>query len=196
MVEKVKVKIEYKPERCEICHQADYFNPETNSCSRCAGVTALATNQEKNLSSKKQIPYYNFYIEDDQARKQALRIGVTSLLASVLYCFTLSIGTNNSTNSISILAALVLAISGIGSLIDWFYLRNGKKLILQDYRKLLSQALMFIVIALCIGGQVFLGKVDVYLSLMAGIFLISSFGAYYQLHKKANEANKANIETK
>jgi len=189
MVEKVKVKTEYKPERCEICHQADYFNPETNSCSRCAGVTALAANQEKNLSSKKQIPYYNFYVEDDYAKKQALKNGLINLSLGLIYSLIL----NSDQLLFSILISLIFIVGGVGNLIDWYCLRNGKELILENHRKLLSQAFMILAIAGCIGGQVFLGKVDVYLSLIAGLFLISSFGAYYQLHKKANEAN---IETK
>lgn len=189
MVEKVKVKTEYKPERCEICHQADYFNPETNSCSRCAGVTALAANQEKNLSSKKQIPYYNFYVEDDYAKKQALKNGLINLSLGLIYSLIL----NSDQLLFSILISLIFIVGGVGNLIDWYCLRSGRELILENHRKLLSQAFMILAIAGCIGGQVFLGKVDVYLSLMAGLFLISSFGAYYQLHKKANEAN---IETK
>ncbi len=189
MVEKVKVKTEYKPERCEICHQADYFNPETNSCSRCAGVTALATNQEKNLSSKKQIPYYNFYIEDDQARKQALRNGVLNLVLGLIYASTLTIGTSDTTHLLLyIFVSIIFVGSGIGNLIDWSYLRNGKELILQNYRNLISQAFIFLVVIVCIGGQLFIG-VNPYLSVLAIAFIVFSFGEYYKLHKKANEAD-------
>lgn len=191
MAEKVKVKTEYKPERCEICHQADYFNPETNSCSRCVGVTALAANQERNLSSKKQIPYYSFYVEDDYAKKQALKNGFINLFLGLTYSFILSKDADQFL--FSILVSLVFIVGGVGNLIDWYCLRSGRDLILENHRKLLSQAFMLLVIVACIGGQVFLGKVDVYLSLMAGLFLIGSFVEYYKLHKKANEAN---VETK
>jgi hypothetical protein len=37
-MEKVKVKSEYAPERCEICHQSDCFDSSTGSCSRCASI--------------------------------------------------------------------------------------------------------------------------------------------------------------
>lgn len=191
MVEKVKVKTEYKPERCEICHQADYFNPETNSCSRCAGVTALAANQERNLSSKKQIPYYNFYVEDDYAKKQALKNGFINLFLGLTY--SLILGKDSSQLLFSILISSVFIVGGVGNLIDWYCLRSGRELILENHRKLLSQAFMLLVIVACIGGQLFLGKVDIYLSMIAMIFLIGSFAEYYKLHKKANEAN---IETK
>ncbi|MFY9224727.1 MAG: hypothetical protein WAQ98_18790 [Blastocatellia bacterium] len=191
MVEKVKLKTEYKPERCEICHQADYFNPETNSCSRCAGVTALATNQEKNLSSKKQIPYYSFYVEDDYAKKQALKNGLINLFLGLTYSLILS--KDSSQILFTILISLVFIVGGVGNLIDWHCLRSGRDLILENHRKLLSQAFMLLVIVACIGGQLFLGKIDVYLSMTAMIFLVFSFGEYYKLHKKANEAN---IETK
>lgn len=29
------------PQRCEICHQADFFNPATNYCARCHNVPAM-----------------------------------------------------------------------------------------------------------------------------------------------------------
>ncbi|MBI4851258.1 MAG: hypothetical protein HY819_05470 [Acidobacteria bacterium] len=31
----LRVKTEYLPTRCEICHQKDKFNPEKNHCTRC-----------------------------------------------------------------------------------------------------------------------------------------------------------------
>lgn len=194
MVEKVKVKTEYKPERCEICHQTDYFNPETNSCSRCAGVTALAANQERNLSSKKQIPYYNFYVEDDLAKKQALRNGVLNLVLGLIYGSALTMmGTSDTTHLLLyIFTAIIFVGSGIGNLIDWSYLRNGKELILQNYRNLISQAFAFLVVIVCIGGQLFIGA-NIYLSLLAIFFILFNFGEYYKLHKKVNETD---IKTK
>ena len=32
---KLKIKYESAPERCEVCHKADCFEPDTGSCSRC-----------------------------------------------------------------------------------------------------------------------------------------------------------------
>jgi hypothetical protein len=32
---KIKIKSESLPERCEVCHQKDCFNPVSNFCSRC-----------------------------------------------------------------------------------------------------------------------------------------------------------------
>jgi hypothetical protein len=34
-VSELRVKTETFPDRCEICHQTDHFDPETNSCLRC-----------------------------------------------------------------------------------------------------------------------------------------------------------------
>lgn len=34
----LKVKSESLPTRCEICHRADLFNPETQTCSRCSSL--------------------------------------------------------------------------------------------------------------------------------------------------------------
>ena len=32
----LQIKTEYLPERCEICHKADCYDPKTNYCSRCS----------------------------------------------------------------------------------------------------------------------------------------------------------------
>jgi hypothetical protein len=37
----LRIKTEFLPERCEICHQADCFDASSNHCSRCGGVTDL-----------------------------------------------------------------------------------------------------------------------------------------------------------
>jgi hypothetical protein len=34
----LKIKEEHLPERCEICHKNDCFDPKTNFCSRCSGI--------------------------------------------------------------------------------------------------------------------------------------------------------------
>src|SRR5688572_18742208 len=36
MAEKLKIKVESLPERCEVCHQSDLFDPVSNHCSRCS----------------------------------------------------------------------------------------------------------------------------------------------------------------
>lgn len=37
-VNKVKIRKEKFAVRCEICHQSDCFNPQTQYCSRCSGL--------------------------------------------------------------------------------------------------------------------------------------------------------------
>src|SRR6185369_12926581 len=37
----LKIQTESLPTRCEICHKADYFTPETNYCLRCAGIIGI-----------------------------------------------------------------------------------------------------------------------------------------------------------
>jgi hypothetical protein len=37
----MQVKKETLPTRCEVCHQTDCFNPETNHCNRCFGVLRI-----------------------------------------------------------------------------------------------------------------------------------------------------------
>lgn len=40
---KVKIKKEFYAQRCEICHKADYFDPQKNSCTRCNQLTIEKT---------------------------------------------------------------------------------------------------------------------------------------------------------
>ena len=37
----LKIRTEYLPERCEVCHQADRFDARANYCARCHGVTDI-----------------------------------------------------------------------------------------------------------------------------------------------------------
>jgi hypothetical protein len=37
----LRIRTEFLPERCEICHQADYFDAIRNYCSRCDGTTEI-----------------------------------------------------------------------------------------------------------------------------------------------------------
>ncbi len=37
-MQQLKIKTESLPERCEICHQSDLFDPEANLCSRCSDI--------------------------------------------------------------------------------------------------------------------------------------------------------------
>ncbi len=38
---------EGKPNRCEVCHQSDEFNPETNHCARCSDTTSTVVTRAK-----------------------------------------------------------------------------------------------------------------------------------------------------
>lgn len=38
MTQKLQIKTESLPQRCEICHQADMFTPESGACLRCKDV--------------------------------------------------------------------------------------------------------------------------------------------------------------
>src|SRR5437868_1759051 len=51
METKLKVKAESPPERCEVCHQSDCFDPINNYCSRCAGVSTVEPSRFSNSSA-------------------------------------------------------------------------------------------------------------------------------------------------
>jgi hypothetical protein len=46
----IKVKNELLPQRCEICHQADCFDPIKNYCSRCGDINNLILNSSSKTS--------------------------------------------------------------------------------------------------------------------------------------------------
>lgn len=46
MRREMKVKQQRLPVRCEICHQADFFDPINNSCSRCQNLSLIVEKQE------------------------------------------------------------------------------------------------------------------------------------------------------
>lgn len=54
---KLKIKNQFLPERCEICHQKDFFDPGLNYCSRCSPVSKnnQITNQKSQNSQNNQI---------------------------------------------------------------------------------------------------------------------------------------------
>lgn len=60
---KLKVKTESLPERCEICHQTDYFDALNNYCSRCSGLKIVVKPPElvnpRNPSNNQEISYKN-----------------------------------------------------------------------------------------------------------------------------------------
>lgn len=43
------IKREHLPERCEVCHQSDAFDPTTGKCSRCEGLFAKKEEETKKI---------------------------------------------------------------------------------------------------------------------------------------------------
>lgn len=52
-MEKVKLKTETPPTRCEVCHQSDMFDPEKNYCARCKDSTGMILNSTPETSQNK-----------------------------------------------------------------------------------------------------------------------------------------------
>jgi hypothetical protein len=51
METKLKVRNESFPERCDICHQFDFFDPQTGFCERCKNVKAISVHSKPMISS-------------------------------------------------------------------------------------------------------------------------------------------------
>src|SRR5262245_22065959 len=43
----LQIKTETPPQRCEICHQSDYFDPQANYCSRCKSTTGIELKEKQ-----------------------------------------------------------------------------------------------------------------------------------------------------
>ncbi|HNJ44137.1 MAG TPA: hypothetical protein PKZ53_26875 [Acidobacteriota bacterium] len=54
MPDEFVIKHETLPVRCEVCHQADFFEPEANHCARCGHISREFSTERQALSSTKR----------------------------------------------------------------------------------------------------------------------------------------------
>ncbi len=84
--EVLTVKRELPAMRCEICHQADCFTPETNFCTRCVGISAPLV-AIGNFADLPTLPVPRFTLFEDFTEEE-VRIRLRALaLVSVLGAF-------------------------------------------------------------------------------------------------------------
>src|ERR1051325_6193037 len=60
LMDNLMVKFESLPERCEICHQSDFFTPKTNYCVRCSSLPPL--NRDSEISVEVRTAQLFYYI--------------------------------------------------------------------------------------------------------------------------------------
>jgi hypothetical protein len=48
---KITIKRQHLPQRCEICHQSDYFNPLNNYCKRCSPLSNLINKNNRKINN-------------------------------------------------------------------------------------------------------------------------------------------------
>jgi hypothetical protein len=66
---KLKIKDESLPNRCEICHKSDYFDPKLNLCFRCEKISKLIQKEKVN-----QIGTNNVIINNGQSNLNNLSV--------------------------------------------------------------------------------------------------------------------------
>lgn len=91
----LRVKAESLPERCEICHQSDLFDPQTNYCHRCSPAKAnLQAQAEKRLAMDSRPTRSPFLNKVGAACSVAWLsiVLVAKLLAGVLWFLGLFLG--------------------------------------------------------------------------------------------------------
>jgi hypothetical protein len=57
-MERLQIKKEYPAQRCEICHQADCFDPVANVCTRCQSVQGVYGVGVEGGQHLKQVDYF------------------------------------------------------------------------------------------------------------------------------------------
>jgi hypothetical protein len=85
MPTELRVKTESLPERCEICHQSDLFDRQTNKCSRCSTFSNEALIKES-ITIKQPVPLPNFLRTGIDNLRKAQRPSVF-IIKKVLYPF-------------------------------------------------------------------------------------------------------------
>lgn len=57
-MEHLQIKREFPAQRCEICHQADCFDPASNLCTRCQSVQSVYGIEVVSEQQLKQVDYF------------------------------------------------------------------------------------------------------------------------------------------
>ena len=71
------IRKENAPKRCEVCHQADLFDPETSQCQRCANLALPTTD--------KPLPIINVNTTASMLALTAAIFGIVGLLLSIFF---------------------------------------------------------------------------------------------------------------
>ena len=95
---KLKVKTEKLPRRCEICHQSDLFDPESEICHRCKDIEVSA----------------NTIVQDDRELTFMQRILLAFSVFTRIYLIRLQINLSNQANISLIKYCLILSIAILG----------------------------------------------------------------------------------
>ncbi|MEW6733309.1 MAG: hypothetical protein AB1489_18420 [Acidobacteriota bacterium] len=116
---KLEIKTESLPKRCEICHQADQFDPQKNVCIRCA---KLNTEQLRNK------PYTCITIDSLLKNLEQHRITfvtIPALILALALCWIINLRFGVFELTISIVVCLVVVPTVIKSVLQ--QLTNLKK---------------------------------------------------------------------
>jgi hypothetical protein len=101
----LQIKAESLPERCEVCHQTDCFDPVNNHCTRCAGVSVTVPSSLSNSG-----PYMEA-INQARQLKSGGAIALLCLIANILFS-----GRIDSLTAISIILAIGMVAKGLNIL--------------------------------------------------------------------------------
>ena len=101
----LQIKAESLPERCEVCHQTDCFDPVNNHCTRCAGVSVTVPSSLSNSGP---------YIEAVNQARQVKTGGTMALLCIITNILVW--GSFNRLTVIGMIVAVMMLLRGLNIL--------------------------------------------------------------------------------
>jgi len=122
----LQLKAESFPVRCEICHQADRFDPETNSCLRCDAYNLPINSISKNYNFSTVRAIFTATYETVLGGFAGTFVGATAGII-ILNFLEEMLGINLRINELQILPAAL-----IGFFLGITILEGDKKLILKS----------------------------------------------------------------
>src|ERR1044071_2945658 len=79
----ITIRKETPPERCEICHQADQFDPETQKCRRCSSLPLETSTGFKAKKYKNAAVYPGVSLRPSARSTLAMFFGITAFVPGI-----------------------------------------------------------------------------------------------------------------
>lgn len=185
---KLTINKESYPQRCEICHQEDYFDTITNHCSRCSGIRPLTLKEQREpykLNRKQQTPI-SYYIHI--IFRSILSLVITPVLGVIITkLMTLLIPPNLIAKDVwwadglSIFFSVIISTFILGLVVG---LTNVRKLNGVILATVVALCLSVPISLVCCSTKLILSIYPIISVVLSGILVGLIFGSFYKFPKK------------